>query len=591
MHDRVMYYPIMASIIYKKKKGREYAYWVRSARVDGQPRITEQVYLGPKERFLNEVKAAYTRDRSPGPTPLERIGTKEFGATAYLWRWAEELGLAEIVDRHVPAPEARRSTPLSVGQYLVIAALNRAVNPTSKRGLYEGWYKDSVLSRIWKAKGTALSSQRFWDHMDQVEPEHIEAIQKDVLARLAERFSLGGETILYDATNFFTFIDTFNDRTELAQRGNNKQKRTDLRQLSLALFEDRESALPLYHQCYAGNRPDPKAFPGAWQGFLGKWLGVLGQEPEQLTLVFDRGSTSKQNLQQLDDEAIHYVGGVPNSWLPELLEVELSAFHRLELSGTKHLKAHRVRRELWGRERTVLVTFSPSFYRKQRKTMNREQAKADGRLRELAIRIAAWRETGRGKGHTEESVRRKIRRWTSREHLRDYLDIELEVQDDRAIGLTWAWDLKRKRAVQRRHLGKQMIVTDRHDWDDVVIAQAYRRLTRTESLFKISKSEPGLWWPMFHWTDSKIRVHALYCFFALLLLAILRLELRQAGIHMNLDRAVARLRNIEEALVVYTNGSVDRVLTDRDDTQEALAQALGLHQLAEELGTTVLCTA
>ena len=62
---------MMATIIYKKKKGREYAYWVRSARVGGKPRIVEQVYLGPKGRFLEEVKAAYTRERSPGPTSTE----------------------------------------------------------------------------------------------------------------------------------------------------------------------------------------------------------------------------------------------------------------------------------------------------------------------------------------------------------------------------------------------------------------------------------------------------------------------------------------------------------------------------------------
>ena len=585
---RDMYYPTMATIIYKKKKGREYAYWVRSARVNGKPRIVEQVYLGPKDRYLEEVKAAYTRNRSPGPTPLKRVTTKEFGATAYLWHWAEELGLREIVDRHVPAPQARRRTHLSVGQYVVIAALNRAVDPTSKRALYDDWYKDSVLSRIWKAKETELSSQRFWDHLDQVEPEHIERIQKDVLARLAERFGLGAETILYDSTNFFTFIDTFNERTELAQRGNNKQKRMDLRQISLALFEDRETSLPLYHRCYAGNEHDTRAFPVAWEAFMTEWLATVGRTSEQLTLVFDGGNTSQANLQRLDSEAVHYVGGVPTSWLPDLLEVELSQYHKLEIADTKHIKVHRVKRELWNAQRTVLVVFSPTLYRAQRKTMNRQQAKADGRIRDLAVQIDTWRESRQGKGFSEHSVRRKIRQWTAREHLRDYLDIQLELDQDRVLRLSWAWDLERKRTVQRRHLGKKMIVTDHHGWDDATIAHTYRRLTRTESLFKISKSDPGIWWPMYHWTDSKIRVHALYCFFALLLLAILRLELRAAGIPMRIGRAVQRLAKIQESVVVYTNGAADRVLTDMDDTQQELARALALDHLAEQLGTTVL---
>jgi len=578
----------MASIVYKKKKGHEYAYWVRSARVNGKPRVVEQVYLGPKDRFLGEVKAAYTRDRCPGPTPLERVGTKEFGATAYLWQWAEDLGLREIIDRHVPAPPGRRRTQLSVGQYLVIAALNRAVAPASKRALYEDWYKDSVLSRLWKAKAPELSSQRFWDHMDQVEPEHIDGIQRDVLARLTERFGVGGETILYDSTNFFTFMDTFNERGELAQRGNNKQKRMDLRQLSLALFEDRETSLPLYHRCYPGNEPDVRAFPPAWEGFLGQWLATAGRGAEQLTLVFDGGNTSKANLRHLDEEAVHYVGGVPTGWLPDLLEVELSQYRTLELSGTKHVKAHRVKRDLWGGQRTVLVVFSPRLYRTQRKTMNRQEAKVEDQLRDLAGRIDAWRESRRGKGHKEGSVRRKIRQWTSREHLRDYLDVHIEAEGDRVVRLHWTWDGERKGSVQRRYLGKKLIVTDRHDWEDADIVLAYRRLTRTESLFKISKSDPGLWWPMFHWTDSKMRVHALYCFFALLLLAILRLQLREAGMTMNVGRAVERLAKIRETVVVYANGATDRVLTEMDEAQEELAEALRLTDLAETLGTTVL---
>src|SRR6266852_5193614 len=46
------YYPstIMSSLVTKWKKNKPYLYWVRSARVEGKPRIVEQLYLGPRER-------------------------------------------------------------------------------------------------------------------------------------------------------------------------------------------------------------------------------------------------------------------------------------------------------------------------------------------------------------------------------------------------------------------------------------------------------------------------------------------------------------------------------------------------------------
>ncbi len=235
-----------------------------------------------------------------------------------------------------------------------------------------------MVSRILPAREGDLSSQRFWDHMDQVRPEHIEAIQQDVLARLGELFELGEGTLLYDTTNYFSFIDTFNERTELAQRGWNKQKRTDLRQLSLALFEDEATGLPLYHQCYRGDRPDVSQFETAWQAMVRTWVKGMARPAEQLTLVFDKGNSSKRNLEALGGPGgLRYVGAVPSHWIPELLEVPLEAYHKLTLPGSKHLKSYRTKRQFWGRERTLLVVFSPSFYRKQRAVMNRQEQKVE----------------------------------------------------------------------------------------------------------------------------------------------------------------------------------------------------------------------
>jgi len=578
----------MATLIFKKQGRREYAYWVRSARVNGKPRIVEQVYLGPRARVLEKIKAIFTGEQSSERQPLKQIKHKEFGASALLWHWAEKLGLAEIVDRHVPAPSGRRCTHLSVGQYLVVAAINRAIDPKSKRAFYDGWYHTSVLSRLWEIRRSEVTSQRFWDHMDQVEADHIELIQQDVLSRLAELFPLGQETVLYDTTNFFTFIDSFNARTKLAQRGNNKQRRRDLRQLSLALFEDRETGLPLCHQCYAGNRHDATQFPLALEEMLRGWIKALERQPEQLTLVFDRGSSSKANIQRLEGQAARYVAGLPASWVPALLEVSLDSYEKLELPNTKHVKAYRTTRVLWGTERTLLLVFSPTFYKKQRATLNVEQGKVEERLQELSAGITAWKEARRGKGHTEASVRRKIRQWTAREHLRDFLEVDLEVEGSRVVDLSWTWNLQKKREVQRRYLGKQVLVTNRHDWDDVSVVMAYRRLTRTEDLFRISKSRPGLWWPMFHWTDSKIRVHALYCFFALLLLSIVRNQLREAGLTISIERALERLGEIQESLVVYADATHERVLSNLEEGNVRLAEVLGILDLARQLGTTVL---
>ena len=61
----------------------------------------------------------------------------------------------------------------------------------------------------------------------------------------------------------------------------------------------------------------------------------------------------------------------------------------------------------------------------------------------------------------------------------------------------------------RTHLGKTILFTDNDDWTNEEIVLGYRAQYHIESAFRDMKNPHFLGWsPMFHWTDSKIRVHA-----------------------------------------------------------------------------------
>ena len=138
----------MPSLITKWKKGKPYLYWVRSARVNGHSRIVEQVYLGPKERVMEQLHAQGTAAPTQAESPaLQTVQIREFGASALFYALAQDLGLIELINAHVPpAPPGRRPS-LSVGHYLVLAAINRAAWPKSKRAFAE-WYQGTVLARL-----------------------------------------------------------------------------------------------------------------------------------------------------------------------------------------------------------------------------------------------------------------------------------------------------------------------------------------------------------------------------------------------------------------------------------------------------------
>src|SRR6266498_4071145 len=57
--------------------------------------------------------------------------------------------------------------------------------------------------------------------------------------------------------------------------------------------------------------------------------------------------------------------------------------------------------------------------------------------------------------------------------------------------------------------------------------------------------------PMYHWTDSKIQVHAFYCVLALLLTSLLQRELARKGEPLSINRMLEELGGIRETLLVY----------------------------------------
>lgn len=104
----------MASLISKLKKNKRYYYVVESARVNGQPRIVHQTYLGSAEKV-----AALVKDRT-APVPVS-ASFLELGLPGALWLAAQDTGVFQVLDSFWPEP---RSGP-SPAHYLLLAAIHR----------------------------------------------------------------------------------------------------------------------------------------------------------------------------------------------------------------------------------------------------------------------------------------------------------------------------------------------------------------------------------------------------------------------------------------------------------------------------------
>jgi len=272
---------------------------------------------------MEHIRVQRTASAPPGDMPqLRTVQTREFGASALFYAVAQELGLVELINAYVPPAPPGRRTSLSVGHYLLLAALNRATWPQSKRACAE-WYQGTVLARVVPAAAEALSSQRFWDHMDMFEEAHFAPIQAALLARMRERFPLGERFLVSDTTNYSTCIHTFNSRPRLPQRGRHKQRRGDLRQSACALVVDEEPGLPLYSRGYEGHTPDVVALGASLAGMLAPCCPQHASP--HLTLILDQGNVSRANFQALAKAHCSCLAAIPTGWGRQCAQGSLQA--------------------------------------------------------------------------------------------------------------------------------------------------------------------------------------------------------------------------------------------------------------------------
>ena len=289
----------MASITKKKVRGHTYYYARECKRVDGRPKIVWQKYLGRLEDIVSAV--TFRKDGIPLPAPNGATVT-ELGGVAALYDLCCRLNLVQIFDRHVP----KHGNGPSVGLYLLIAIINRCLEPCSKSKISE-WFDQTVLRRLVDVKAQQLTSQRYWDNMDLVPEEMIRAIEADLVKRAVAEFDIDLSRVLFDGTNFFTFIDTFNERNTIAQRGKSKEGRASLRVVGLALLVTADFHVPLLHETYPGNQTDAPTFASLTERLVSR-CRLLTDKVEHITIVFDKGNNSRDNLETLEGSPLHFVG-------------------------------------------------------------------------------------------------------------------------------------------------------------------------------------------------------------------------------------------------------------------------------------------
>ena len=527
----------VASLVAKYVQGKRYWQLVTSQRVGGKPRQVVLAHLGTADQLLARLEA------SQGKAIKAQV--LDFGLLAAGLRVARELELVELIDAHVPK---RRQGP-SLGQYMLLAALNRLSSPTSKAQMAD-WYQATALQRLMPVPVKALSSQRFWDHMEALDRNTMAAIEAELSRRLVERYQIDLSCLCFDCTNFDTFINTENP-AELPQRGHAKSKRSDLRVVGLALLVSSDFNIPLFSEVYPGNQADSVTFASVTERLVERYR-LLAQDLEHVTLVLDKGNNSKKNLNELAQSPYYVVGSLVPSQHKDLLEVPLSQFQSFSEPRLEGTTAFRTTRKLFGSSWTIVVTRSQELLRGQLRGINQQLKKRRQELDELQRKLKASQRPGaKGKAYTRQSLQKHAQRLSQGQYIQELLKIEVSEHEGH-LSLSYRTDHSAFNRLIRTTLGKRILFTNNHDWSTEGIILAYRSQYHVEAAFEQMKDPFCVAWePMHHWTDQKIRVHAFYCLLALTLFGLMHRKVRQAGIHIGSDQLRRDLSKLKEVVNLY----------------------------------------
>lgn len=561
----------MASLYPKKVKGKTYWYLRQMARVDGKPKMVSERYLGSAE----DIEAAMA-----GSVAVpDRTRHLAFGAVAAGWTVLTRLRVIDVVDE-VIGPR-RADAGASVGTYLALAALNRLVDPCSRRSLAD-WWAATAADRFTGIGAGVLDHRRFWDATRTITAEHLAKIERRVVAEMIATFGLDISAVALDMTNFATFIDSGNDKASLAQRGKAKQKRADLRLVGLGLVITRDGGIPLLSHTYPGNKPDVTQFATMLTELCARYTAytAMASVSGTVTVVFDAGQNSAANFADLRAAQIGYVTSLPPSDHPDLLALPKRFRRRADPTRFPGLTALQRRKDIYGQPTRVILTHSPTLHAGQSRGLDQTLAKAQARLAELAERLS------RGKTRrTRDAVAAEVRTICKDTWIKRILTWELAGEEPAELRLNFHVDDDARNGLEDEIFGKRVLVTNHDDWSIADVVAAYRSQSDAEFGFRQLKDPHTVSFsPMNHFTDQAIRVHTYTCVLALQLAHLMRRQADQAGLHLSVRALVDALAGIGETVLIYpsTGGrpKARRMLTETTADQHQLINIFDLHQWA-----------
>lgn len=568
------------------KKGNKYYYAAKTYREKINPQhsgktrgsgkskvICDKIYLGTAEDVLTKLFSAKT---SP-----QEVSSKEFGLPMSVLKLAQDTGIMDIIDEVLPY----KVRGIKASEFIIISAISKLHGSISKDRTGD-YFNTTVLPKVMGIKGNNLNSKTYWEMFEKIisekelkdkkrakekqfndklsieeleeliDDEKLETIEDKIWLNLLQKYHILLDVLLYDGTNYFTY---YQDHTinSYGQKGKNKKGRHNLRQIGLFMAVTGEG-FPFMSQLTCGNIHDARIFPTAMSKLIKRYYKLMS-EASKIKIAFDKGNNSQKNIRQVSGH--EYIGSLVPSSHPDLTSIGLDQYTKTY----KGFKVYEGVKEVFGVQHKIFITYNEALEIKQRNSFLRHKTKAKNLLRE---------EFEKHKAEEDLEERLKMVLHTNKIlHSRAcrYLDYKIENS-----GLTII-ENEDEIAEKERVFGKNIIFTNNLEAEYSDTIMTYKEKKEIEDSFKTIKDHRIIsLHPIWHWTDSKIRIDAFISVLAYLLIKLLQYLARQNGLQMSVASLITALQGIREVLIVYADNTAERKLEKLPPLQKQLLHKFGV---------------
>lgn len=267
----------------------------------------------------------------------------------------EEWQLCEVFD-------SSGRTSVGTLEIAKILTFNRCVDPGSK-SYASRWVKRTALDHILKIDPQKVNDDKIYRELPKIESKkgHLE---QHLFRRIQQSTPESLSIVFYDLS--ISYFEGTN--CPLARSGLTRDAGVKSQTIVLSLIID-QNGLPFSWDILEGNTADVVTIEAKVRDCK-KRFGI-----ERVTLVFDRGMVSEENLALIEEGGYHYISALDKDQIPSIKGLQLELFKgdhpdqiikQLRGAGFKEYDAELYYQEIDDEARRYIVGFNPTLFVEER---------------------------------------------------------------------------------------------------------------------------------------------------------------------------------------------------------------------------------